>query len=226
LGRLKVVVHAYARLEKLAAPLQSDIRQTIGWNVSQDELQSEGERVGDEWLIYGQWIDDEDRVQAQRSWAVGRETGRAALLLQFAPGAAPFPEQIVAGTVQSGTLLFFPGASGQRAKFLERAGSVARIGGRLPGSASIEHYLGTAADAMARQPLLASFGCVLHDVALVPGEVWHVRDNEGCGLPLTGKPPWKLLAISGGHPIDLAGEWDGRRFRPLSIMYEGQYRAA
>ena len=120
LGRLKLVAHAYGRLEKLDPPLQSDLRQTIGWTVGQDELQSQAERVRDDWLIYGQWIDDEDRVQAQHSWMVGRQTGRTALVLQFAPGAAPFAEQIVAGTVQSGTLAFFPGAARQRAKFLQR----------------------------------------------------------------------------------------------------------
>ena len=225
LGRLKLVAHAYGRLEKLDPPLQSDIRQTIGWTVAQDELQSQSERVRDDWLIYGQWIDDEDRVQAQHSWMVGCESGRTALVLQFAPAAAPFAEQIVAGTVQSGTLAFFPGAAGQRAKFLERSGSVERIAGRLPGSPTIEHFLATVAEAMARQPLLPAFGCVLHDVALVPGEAWHVRDAEGRGLPLVGKPPWKLLAVSGGHATDLAGQWDGRRLRPLGMVCEGLYRA-
>jgi hypothetical protein len=63
-------------------------------------------------------------------------------------------------------------------------------------------------------------------VTFVPGEVWQARDPEGRGLPLAGKPPWKLLAVSGGHPVDLCGEWDGRRLRPLSIVHEGQYRAA
>jgi len=225
LGRLKIVARAHGRLEKLDPPLQSDIRQMIGWNVGQDELQSAAERLRDEWLIYGQWIDDEDRLQAQRSWAVGRQSGRTTLLLQFAPGATPFAEQIVAGTSQTGTLAFFPGAAGQRAKFLERTGSVERIAGRLPGSPTIEHYLNAVADAMARQPLLATFGCILHDVTLLPGETWHARDREGRGLPLGGVPPWKLLAISGGSPIDLAGEWDGRRLRPLSIICAGQYRA-
>jgi hypothetical protein len=226
LGRLKLVVHAYGRLDKLDQPLQSDIRQTIGWNVTQDELQSEGERVEDEWMVYGQWIDDEDRLQAQRSWTVGRRSRRTALLLQFAPGAAPFAEQIIAGTVQSGTLAFFPGAAGQRAKFLQRSSSVDRIAERLPGSPTIENFLGTVADAMSRQPLLSSFGCVLHDVTLVPGDIWHVRDNEGRGLPLVGKPPWKLFALSGGHAVDLAGEWDGQRLRPLSMSCNGEFRVA
>jgi hypothetical protein len=226
LGRLKLVAHAFGRLEKLDPPLQSDIRQTIGWTVNQDELQSTGERIRDDWLIYGQWIDDEDRVQAQRSWMVGRETGRTALVLQFAAGAAPFAEQIVAGTVQAGTLAFFPGAARQRAKFLERGGSVERIAVRLPGSSTIEHFLESVAEAMARQPLLPAFGCVLHDVTIVPGDAWQVRDREGRGLTLSGKPPWKLLAVSGGRAVDLAGEWNGDRLRPLGMVCEGQYRAA
>jgi hypothetical protein len=66
---------------------------------------------------------------------------------------------------------------------------------------------------------------VLHDVTMVPGDVWHVRDGDGRGLPLLGKPTWKLLAISGGSTIDLAGEWDGRRLRPLGMYCEGEYRA-
>jgi hypothetical protein len=225
LGRLKLVTHAYGRLEKLDPALQSDIRQTIGWTVGQEELQSQSERVRDDWLIYGQWIDDEDRVRAEHSWMVGRQTGRTALVLQFAPGAAPFAEQIVAGTVQSGTLAFFPGAAQQRAKFLERSGGGEGLAGRLPGSPTIEHYLASVAEAMARQPLLPVFGCVLRDVTLVPGDAWHVRDGEGRGLPLAGKPPWKLLAVSGGGAIDLAGQWAGRRLRPLGMVYEGQYRA-
>ena len=226
LGRLKLVAHAYGRLDKLDPPLQSDLRQAIGWTIGQDELQGQAERVRDDWLIYGQWIDDEDRVQAQRSWMVGRQSGRTALVLQFAPGAAPFAETIVAGMVQSGTLAFFPGAARQRAKFLQRTGNLQPIAGRVPGSPAVEHYLATVAEAMARQPLLPAFGCVLHDVTLLPGDAWHVRDGEGRGLPLLGKPPWKLLAISGGHAIDLAGEWDGHRLRPLGMVCEGEYRVA
>jgi hypothetical protein len=225
LGRLKLVLHAYSRLEKLDPPLQSDIRQTIGWTVGQDELNSAGERVRDDWIFFGQWIDDDDRVQAQRTWALGRETGRTALLLQFAPAAAPFAEQIVAGTIQPGTLVYFPGAARQRAKILDRTGTVERIAYRPPGSPKIEHFLSTVAEEMSRQPLLTAFGCVLHDVTMVPGDVWHVRDGDGRGLPLLGKPTWKLLAISGGSTIDLAGEWDGRRLRPLGMYCEGEYRA-
>ena len=76
------------------------------------------------------------------------------------------------------------------------------IAGRLPGSATIEHYLGTVADAMARQPLLASFGCVLHDVAArCPAKSgMRARTAKGRGLPLAGKPPWKAARLISRRP--------------------------
>ncbi len=225
LGRLKLVAHAYGRLDKLDPPLQSDLRQAIGWTIGQDELQGQAERVRDDWLIYGQWIDDEDRVQAQR--LDGRSPERphgAGPAIRPRARAVRRNDRGGNGPVRHAGLL--PRRGGNSAKFLQRTGNLQPIAGRVPGSPAVEHYLATVAEAMARQPLLPAFGCVLHDVTLLPGDVWHVRDGEGRGLPLLGKPPWKLLAISGGHAIDLAGEWDGHRLRPLGMVCEGEYRVA
>jgi len=33
---------------------------------------------------------------------------------------------------------------------------------------------------------------------------------------------WKLLALSGGHPISIFGEWTGSIFVPLSAEAEGR----
>jgi hypothetical protein len=32
-----------------------------------------------------------------------------------------------------------------------------------------------------------------------------------------------LAAISGGHPCDVFGEWDGERLRPLGVWIDGRY---
>jgi hypothetical protein len=31
---------------------------------------------------------------------------------------------------------------------------------------------------------------------------------------------WHLLALSGGHPVTLFGEWDGDQFLPMSVWVE------
>jgi hypothetical protein len=54
---------------------------------------------------------------------------------------------------------------------------------------------------------------------------WFVRDDDAWQVPLelaeTGA--WTLMALSGGHPLAMAGEWNGERFRPLSVWTEGRF---
>jgi hypothetical protein len=45
-----------------------------------------------------------------------------------------------------------------------------------------------------------------------------VRDISGDALPLRAAPGslWRLMAVSGGAPLMMAGEWDGDSLIPLS----------
>jgi len=52
---------------------------------------------------------------------------------------------------------------------------------------------------------------------------WSVVDSVGAALPLSKGEHWRLLALSGGAPVDLAAEWDGESLRPLGAMAEGAY---
>jgi hypothetical protein len=224
LGRMKLLLHAHNRLETLESSLASDVRQIIGWNVTQAELDQTGEEVADAWVIVGQWIDEDDRIRSQRSWVVGRKTGRSALILQFSAGGHPFADSIVAGTEQTGTLVFYPGAVRLRANFGHREGTVASIQNRLPGCDSIESFLASMAAAVSQMPWLNAFGGVLRGVTIVrDGESWLVRDSAGHALPLRGANHWKALAISAGHPSDVAVEWDGHQLRNLGLFAGGQY---
>jgi hypothetical protein len=224
LGRIKLLLHAYDRLQELDPSIASDVRQLIGWNVSQDELEREGERLEDTWVVAGQWVDDQDRLLARRSWVVGRQTGRIGLILQFAPAGQPFSESIVAGTEQAGTLVFYPGASGQRAKFLDRRGTPLAIQVRPPGFATIDAFLNAVAESLARQPWSSAFGGVLHDVTLVnTRDSWWVRDHDGKALALAGQNHWRAMSLTGGHTFDLASEWDGYGLRALALFAGGEY---
>jgi hypothetical protein len=224
LGRIELLLHAYDRIEELDPALASEVRQLIGWNVSQDELERDGERVDDTWVIAGRWVDDRDRVLVERSWVVGRATGRVGLILQFSAASQPFPESIVAGTEQRGTVIFYPGASGQQAKFLSRQAPALPIHEKPPGHQTIDTFLASVADFLARQPWLNAFGAVLHDVTIVRArDLWWARDRDAQALPILGQNHWKALALSGGHPCGLIGEWDGQRLRALGVFVAGQH---
>ncbi len=227
LGRLTLLTHAWQRIGQLDQPLQADVRQILGWTVNQDELQRDGEQVRDTWAVIGQWVDDEDRLRTQRSWVVGRESNRVGLVLQFAPGNQPFAESIVSGSEQQGILVFYPGLARQRAKFLTREGTVEPLTSRPPGVTSVEEFFTAVAQQVARGPWLSSFGAVLRDVSLVLHDnTWHARDRHGHSIPLRGRDHWKMLAITGGQPFDLAGEWDGYSLRMLGFFANDTYRVA
>jgi hypothetical protein len=94
----------------------------------------------------------------------------------------------------------------------------------------IEGFLRGYAQALARQPWIERFPAVLGGVvpALVgdaAAEQFQVIDGGGRAVPLAGGGHWKLFALSGGHPVDLFGEWNGRALLPLGALAEGAYHA-
>jgi hypothetical protein len=96
----------------------------------------------------------------------------------------------------------------------------------LPGSASIEAFFAGVAASLARQPWQERFLCVLCGVTPcydAERGAWHVRDATGEALPLASGDHWRLLAVSGGHCVDFAAEWDGATLLPLGAVADGTY---
>lgn len=222
LGRIALLTHAYRRIDQLSPELQADVRTAIGWTLTEDEVQSTGERIADDWLVLGSITEEGDRVRTQRTWLRGRASGRTALVLQFAAGAAHFAQLLMPGTVIEADLAFWPSAWPQRALIAERR---AQRTANLDGDDSFATFLDRNANALAKQPWLWRTGAVIRD--LIPRVdtrgTWTVRDRENGVLPLEGRDHWQLLAISGGHPIGLTAEWDGYALTPLAVVNNGVF---
>ena len=62
----------------------------------------------------------EDDLQVQRVWLLGQETGRSALLLDFAHRSQTLDCSVWPGTVWDGTLAIYPGLYPLRAIIKER----------------------------------------------------------------------------------------------------------
>jgi hypothetical protein len=89
----------------------------------------------------------------------------------------------------------------------------------------LEALLRAYAEGLARDPWLDRLGCVLRDVSptLTPDGGWLLRDEAGDALPLTAREHWRLLALSGGRPVDVMGEWNGEALLPLGAVAAGVY---
>jgi hypothetical protein len=226
LGRIQLLLQAWRRIEQLQPPLQAEIRQLLGWNVSQEELTQRTDGIPDRWCVVGQTLSEDRQLRVQRSWLLGRQTRRWALIVQFAPGSQPFTEVLPVGMERPGTIVYYPGVSQQRARLVPAEGGLTDIGDRLPGTDRFEEFLGQCAGQLSRQPWTRGLCGLFRDVTIVPGDNgWLLRDGAGQGLPLTRRSPWKLLALTGGQACDLAAEWDGRGLHPLGVSLDGRYRA-
>jgi SWIM zinc finger len=223
LGLVALASHAFRRVDDLDAPLRADLRQLVGFNVDKEDVIASGDRVDDDWVVVGQTVSEDERFRSQRTWLRGLRTGRTALVLQFAPGSAPFEETLVPGSTIAATLAFWPGAFPQRALLYERRDGAHTAVTRLPGFDDVAAFLDSAAAAYARQPFLERLCCTIRDVMPFCEEKHFIRDRAGSTLPLAGFDNWMLLAVSGGGPVDIAGEWNGRVLFPLSVAAEGSF---
>ncbi|MEO6889837.1 MAG: SWIM zinc finger family protein [Ktedonobacteraceae bacterium] len=225
-GRLALLTHAFRQGEKLDTALQEDVRQMIGWSIPEEEVATRGTVVTDDWLFLGQRVEHGTRLHTQYTWLLGIHSGRNAMLLQFAVASTPFSKVYLLGTRQHADVAFWPGAYPQRARIEVRRGEIAPITERLPGTESMDTFLASIAAALARQPWLERNLCVLQNVTPVydiQQQRWSIRDQSGAALPLAKGKYWRLLALSGGRPIDFAGEWDGEALFPLGVLADGAY---
>ncbi|MFL5457530.1 MAG: SWIM zinc finger family protein [Myxococcales bacterium] len=224
LGLAALASQAFRRIDELDGPLRADLRQLVGFSLDKEEVIAAGDRVDDAWVVVGQTVTEDERFRTQRTWLRGVTKGRYALVLQFAPGEAAFEQTFVPGSTFTAALAFWPGAFPQRALVQEWGDAVEAAGTRLPGFDDVARFLDSAASAYARQPLLDRLCCTLRDVsASYAGGGFAVSDRNGATLPLGGEHHWRLLAVSGGGPVDVAGEWNGHTLFPLSAVAEGTF---
>jgi hypothetical protein len=234
LGRLFLLIEAYRRLDTLAPDTREDVRAQIGWTQDQHALlASDGVRA--RWLVAGQRTEEEERLHVQRTWLFEQGGERSALVLTFAHLSQPLDSGLVPGSILDAELVFFPSAFPLRALIKRRFGVPTPLT-QLHGARNIEQCAAAYAKALARQPWLERIPVLLQAVTpyqLGPGYAgrhssdWFVRDSAYRALPidLWARSMLRLLALSGGHPVPLCGEWDGEFLMPLSTFVDGRFIA-
>jgi hypothetical protein len=218
LGRLHLAIEGYKRLDTLPPDTQADLRTLVGWTQNAEELMAQA-GVRDHWFVAGQTVEEEEMLRVQRTWLWGQNSRRSALALSFAFSSRPFDLQIAPGCVLDAEIVFYPGAVPLRAAVKERFG--VQPWQNFDGGGSISHGVRQMADALSRNPWLETLPLALSGVRVVPGEHWSVRDGDGVELPLPEKyaQGWSALALSGGEPLTVFGDWNGHKLRPHGATF-------
>jgi hypothetical protein len=222
---LHLAREGWLRVAALPPLTQADLRSVIGFNISQEEVCAQA-GVQDRWPVLGQRLEEEDRLRTQRTWLFGTQTRRFALCLSFSAAPnQPLDVSLVPGTLIEAELVFFPGTVPLRALVKQRRGTPEFIQPQLPhGCTEVANEF--AAACFAENPWLEIVPFALARVIpMQRAQGWIVRDDTGQCLPLeiTETKAWTIAALSGGRPIDLAGEWNREALRPLSVWAEGRY---
>jgi hypothetical protein len=217
-----LIAAAWQRLDGLPDKLQRDVRNLVGISVSKEEVLAEAP-VADRWLVLAQRSSEDERIRSRATWLYGAGTRRWALLLQFAAGAQGFEQTLPVGMEFDGELCFYPSAEPLRALILRQSEAMPLDDASIPTTGSFGSLLDAYAGALANQPFLERWPAILADV--VPNVAARtLHDAEGSVIPLDAgfRHLLHLAALSGGHPVSLAGEWDGESFLPLSAWHEGR----
>ncbi|MGW3545426.1 DUF5691 domain-containing protein [Nocardia niigatensis] len=121
--------------------------------------------------------------------------------------AGPLTGDLAAGSGASAE----PGPSADTARAAGRPGTIAAA-------------LGEQARALGADPFLRSWPVLLAEVVPVRGEKgWYIVESGGDALPVSivEGEPWRLLGLSGGHPVTVLGEWTVDGLVPVAALAAG-----
>ncbi|MEV6222086.1 SWIM zinc finger family protein [Nocardia fluminea] len=224
-ARLHLLVLAHRSIDALPEPLRAGVRTHVGYPTSAESVLAEP-AVRDRWLVLGMRVSEEERLHTRRTWLRGRGNGRWALLIEHSFGTPNFTGEVPApGNEVDAELHYYPGAAPLRAQWGTRHGvpepftTVPAVGGT-----TIDDALDAYAGALSADPWLRAWPALLTDVVPVLDENgWQLVASDGTALPLPGGVrPWRLIAVAGGHPVTVCGEWRADGFDPISVLCAGE----
>lgn len=221
LGELYLLVRAAQRSDALPVELRAEIQQQLGVNLKKEHVLAESPAVNDQWWVLGQVITEEERLTQRRTWFFGIRTRRYALLLDHAFGSQGFPSVFIGNSVYEGALHFYPGTYPLRV-IAEELHLRPEVPTPERPSRSPLAALDELAHAIAANPWSHQFPLWLeHAVPEQHKDCWYLRHAHGL-VPMrcSDTEGWALVAQSGGAPMNVFGEWNGRALKPVRAALE------
>ena len=230
-AQLHLLARAHQRLSALPPDLAATVRSRVGYPTGRADVLARP-AVTDHWAVLGVRDLLDGKVPGRRLWLRGRDTGRWAMLLTFAaPGGAGGWQDADTARLRPGTELhaslhYYPGQPALRAAVGERHADPVRAD--MPPSGDVAALLAGYATGLEQDPWLTVWPALLTGTPIPPGggrpgERWRLIDPAGAALPLAERESlWTLLAVSGGHPVTVAGEWHPDGLLPLAVWHRGR----
>lgn len=223
LSTLYLFVRAFKKLDRLPESMHQELLNFAGLTIKKDELVDK-KGLKDTWLVIGQTFGEEEKLYFRRTWLLGENSGRAALILDFSYGQPKFPMEWKPGQAIDAELVYFPAAHPVRA-IIKKFDWSRKPFEKWSGFDSFEKLAQSFAGIAAKNPWINRAPALLEAARPIQVEdSLFLIDQEKKMIQLMTNTiaSWKLLAISGGRSIALFGEYDGKSFWPLSAISDGR----
>jgi hypothetical protein len=242
IGALHLLCEAWTRREALPPPTAAALRARIGYTSTVAEVSQAGRRITDIWAVLGQRVSEDGQLRTLRQWLYGERSGEVVTYLAFAVTGQSIDPGLPPGARTEATVATYSGSLPHRVLIAERHGTRQPLG-PLPGATSWEEAFADVADVLAVDPWADLLPMAVRHVTVLPptrpadstrtrndsdhrasgNGTWLLSDQVGRVLPIAAatETRWQLLALSGGSPVDVAGEWDGFAFSPQAAAPAG-----
>ena len=221
---LYLVAKGYQNKDGLPFPVVQEIRNWIGFTQNQDELK-EQEGIKDCWLVVGKQLTEDDNLTIERNWLYGIKTNQYALVLQFLIRGQGATLLLSPGMYLEGELVYFPSVTPLRALAKRQVAS---------GPTSVQQLF-TSWNEVAEKE---TDGCLNYPVRnerpfgieqVIPvlfNNGWWLKDRENnlVAIKENFSDIWKLLALSGGEPLDMVVLGKEQTFEPIGVWHHKIYK--
>ncbi|YCH08750.1 SWIM zinc finger family protein [Arthrobacter sp. alpha11c] len=214
-GRWWALTKAWAARDTLSAEEFADVKAAVGWATASADVK-DTEALPGPWLVLGAHRSDDGRLQQQRTWLRGPD-GRVVVILDFAGQGQGLATPQLAGALLGVTVARYPGSAPQRAMFTSPVASQGLATSLGPGC-TIAQALEQQSAAVARSPWRDRQPVLLARVTILSEDYGWLVEENGNALPLMDAPLDSLLALTGGRPVDVFGELEDGRVRPLTVV--------
>jgi hypothetical protein len=219
-----LVAKGYQNKETLDPLVVQDLRNWVGFTQSQEELK-EQQGILDTWLVLGKQVSEEDNLTVERNWLYGINTNQYALVLQFIVKGQGATVLLSPGMYIEAELVYFPSASPLRALIKRQTGTTAKAPLHLFGSwkevAEAEAAVCSAFPVRTERPYVIT--------EILPVQYnggWWLKDanNNLAAIKEDFGSIWKLLALSGGHSLNMAVVGKENRYEPIGVWDAQTYK--
>ncbi|NME70476.1 SWIM zinc finger family protein [Flammeovirga aprica] len=229
-AKLFLLIKTFNNYNQLSPLWQQTIKTLVGWNQSTKELinDPEAESLEDHWLVVGQETTERDGITTQKSWLLGLQTNRNALILSFKTNYSNFDHSLSTGMLFEGTLKFFPSITPLRAVVSKQNFNLKELKVLPDFMDNMNEIYQLRAETLKKNPWELEQLVCLKSVQLVLQEKGNlICDTFQNYIPIEDDCPEDVLlnwyALEGSSPAHIVGLFRNGKLLPLGLFNQQKY---